>query len=177
MMAFVAVLLLSPQFASVSSSVGGDGNRCYPDIAGNAGVQIPTSGECCDTALLIGNVGDDGCPNPSTVPEVVAPAPVFVPQPIIDVGPIIGPIWLGAIQPSVTPNGTATLQFPFLLARFIENKAVRVYDANGTLVYHGAMGAGDRVTIPNAGPAPHTVVTYLRTGSKYTEVVGTSSTS
>lgn len=149
------------------------------------------SGECCVPVAMIGSFMD--CPSPTTVPEPdtgtdgdgaegedeeeeedepAAPAKRLPPPP----APIIGPIWLGAIQVDASVPGLVTLTFPDLLGAFIEDNDIRVYDADGLKVFEGQLGADGTITVLSDN-APMLVYTTLTTRARYYETVGVSTTS
>ncbi len=141
-------------------------------------------GECCVDDTPVVGMSFLPCPDPEPEPETDgdgaegeeeddgAPAVKLPPPP----DPIIGPIWLGAIQVDASIPGLVTLTFPDLLDAFIEDNIVRVYDADNALVFEGHVGA-DSTILVFSDNAPMLVKTTLTTRAPYYETVGASTTS
>lgn len=140
-------------------------------------------GDCCRNTSVVGSLLVD-CEEPPPAPEPEpepetdgdgaggedeAPTtPVVKLPPPPD--PIMGPIWLGAIDVDVIADGLVVLEFPDLLDTFIDHNLVKVYDADGALVYEGQIRADGTVMVFSSN-APMTVKTTLTTRARYTEVV------
>lgn len=138
-------------------------------------------GDCCVETPMVG--GFPPCPDPEPETdgdsaegeEEETETPVVrkrIPSP----DPIIGPIWLGAIQVDTSVPGLVTLEFPDLLHAFIEDTVVKIYDADGAVVFEGRIGA-DGTILVFSDNAPMLVKTVLTTGAPYYETVGASTTS
>jgi len=153
----VATMMLSPGVVSAERSVGSSS----------------TIDECSEFALCI-----EECPG--DIPAVVGfvsycPEPDPEPAPEqVDIRPaappIVGPIWLGAIEATTTSAGTA-LKFPSLLGIFIDTATVTVTSGGG-VVYQGPLPASDVIVLPGTDyGSTVTVHTSLFTSANYTEVV------
>ena len=157
----------------------GDCDPCS-DLPASAGGPVLGEEGCCIPVAVVGGGPFGPCDEPETDGEGAegeeedegAPAVKLPPPP----DPIIGPIWLGAIQVDASIPGLVTLTFPDLLDAFIENNIVRVYDADDALVFKGHIGA-DGTILVFSDNAPMLVKTTLTTRAPYYETVGASTTS
>lgn len=178
----LAVLMISPTFASADSSVGGIAEPCYEsdyeyDAAGDCCEPVVfAEGDSCDPPPILEEFDpcSDDIPSTAVVgvllmdcPEEEVPAPVRV---VPDAPPPIrGPIWVGAIQPTTIAPGLTNLAFPPLLDIFIADNTVVVLDGNGAQIYVGPLPEDGNLLV--FGDAPMTVVTTLTNRARYTEVI------
>ena len=158
---------------------------CEKPTCASMGYGMTADGKCCiEPGLAIGITMV--CESPEPEPETdgegaegeeeaeeapAAPAVKLPPPP----DPIIGPIWLGAIQVDASIPGLVTLTFPDLLAAFMEDNVVTIYDADDAMVFEGRLGA-DATILVFSDNAPMLVKTQLTTGALYFETVGASTT-
>ena len=168
---------------AVGSFLGGDPCDEIDPCANPLLAALPENG-CCivpDALAVVGGLAFPFCPPspPEPEPTVAAPTPTATPtvtqsvpplplEPLPD--PIMGPIYLGAIQVDSITSRVHDLQFPPLLARFIETNVVTVTDSGGNVVFEGQLGGDESILVLNAS-FPLTVDVILNTQVPYIEVV------
>lgn len=155
-----------------------------PDPCASPSLAALPEGGCCivPEVIAIGGLAFPLCPPPPPEPEptpVESPTPAATPtitqsvpplalEPLPD--PIMGPIYLGAIQVDSITSSVHRLEFPPLLARFVATNVVTVTDGGGDVVFEGQLGSNDRILVVNAS-FPLTVDVILSTQVPYVEVV------
>lgn len=184
--ALAAVVMINPSSVGNNRSVGAGVDLCAPDVAGVslddpcyedpcrfynevAVIIAGPDGECCVEETALVGASFPPCADPEPLVET-APAIDYPPAP----DPIVGPIWLGAIKADASIPGLVKLTFPDLLAVFIGDNVVTVYDADDEVAFEGHISA-DGTILVFSDNAPMLVKTRLITFAPYSETVGASS--
>ncbi len=143
--------------------------------AGNAGGFLVGVNPDCPTPVPSATVTPTPTPTATAVPAPAPPRPAFVFPP--PAGPVVGPIFPGAIQASVD-GSTVTLKLPLLLDVFIAPATIVEVTSVGTPPVRYYFGPTVRGALVFSAPGgvvegPFLVKTTLVTGATYTELVTT----